>query len=76
MERVAPEGPANRFGDEPLMIAQAGIPVFVAGSRYQAGLLAERTLVAGSSHVHLLDDGFQHRELARKVDIVLSIAAT
>jgi tetraacyldisaccharide 4'-kinase len=70
VERVEPGGPANRFGDEPLMIAQAGIPVFVASSRYQAGLLAERTLVAGSSHVHLLDDGFQHRELARKVDVV------
>lgn len=70
VERVAPDGSADQFGDEPLLIAQSsGIPVFVGPSRTPAGLLAE-TAVAGPL-LHLLDDGFQHRELARDVDIVV-----
>ena len=41
-ERVDPSGDAERFGDEPLLIARrTGVPVFVGASRYQAGLLAE-----------------------------------
>ena len=41
--KVDPRGSAERFGDEPLVIArEAGIPVYVATQRYQAGLLAER----------------------------------
>ncbi|MGB6132257.1 MAG: tetraacyldisaccharide 4'-kinase [Acidobacteriaceae bacterium] len=68
--RVDPDGSADDFGDEPLLIARAtGIPVFVGGSRYAAGELAERS--ASASRVHLLDDGFQHRQLARAVDIVV-----
>jgi len=68
VERVAVGGSAEEFGDEPLQIAQAaGVPVFVGASRYRAGLLAE----AEGPAVHLLDDGFQHRELARDVDIVV-----
>jgi tetraacyldisaccharide 4'-kinase len=43
--------------------------VFVGSSRYQAGMLAEAA-VAGPV-LHLLDDGFQHRKLARDVDIVV-----
>jgi len=40
--RVDPGGAAEEFGDEPLLIArQAGVPVFVAPQRYDAGLLAE-----------------------------------
>ena len=67
--RVDPDGTAAEFGDEPLEIARAtGVPVYVAAERYEAGLLAER---AGGSGVHLLDDGFQHRQLARDVDILL-----
>ncbi len=65
--KVAPNGSAEVFGDEPLLIARAGIPVFVGESRYEAGLLAERE----AARVHLLDDGFQHRQLARDVDIVV-----
>lgn len=60
------------FGDEPLLMAQQGLSVYVGADRYQAGLLAERN--AGSASrgmVHILDDGFQHRRLARTVDIVL-----
>jgi tetraacyldisaccharide 4'-kinase len=68
-DRVDPEGRAEAFGDEPLLIArEAGVPVFVGAKRLEAGALAEREFHA---QVHLLDDGFQHRQLYRDVDIVL-----
>jgi len=68
--RVDPSGSADEFGDEPLLIARAtGVPVIVEGSRYAAGKLAECD--AAAPRVHLLDDGFQHRRLARSVDIVV-----
>jgi tetraacyldisaccharide 4'-kinase len=75
--RVNPEGSAKEFGDEPLLIArEAGVPVFVAPQRYEAGRLAEADAqqLAGENRepaIHLLDDGFQHRQLARDVDILL-----
>lgn len=77
--RVAAAGTAEEFGDEPLLIARAtGVPVYVAKERYDAGLLAQGDAAAikflGEKPmpvVHLLDDGFQHRQLARAVDIVL-----
>jgi tetraacyldisaccharide 4'-kinase len=72
VERVDPAGSAERFGDEPLLIAQAAaVPVYVGASRYQAGLLAESEIGEEGLHVHLLDDGLQHRQLARTVDIVV-----
>src|SRR5581483_8692821 len=57
-------------GDEPLMLARAlsGVPVLVSPDRYAAGLLAERRFDVS---IHLLDDGFQHFQLARTVDLVL-----
>jgi tetraacyldisaccharide 4'-kinase len=75
-ERVDAEGNSDRFGDEPLLIARAaGVPVYVGGSRYEAGLLAEAETSAPGRpvhrSVHLLDDGFQHRQLARDVDVVV-----
>ncbi len=71
--RVRPDGTAAEFGDEPLLIArEAGVPVYVAGQRYEAGLLAESERSGSLSvGVHLLDDGFQHRQLHRDVDILL-----
>jgi tetraacyldisaccharide 4'-kinase len=115
--RVDPNGAAEEYGDEPLVIARkAGIPVYVAAQRYQAGLLAEQEsasappvphevsghdfrgtgkspedmrLVSGHDFsraedmqksfgalaparaLHFLDDGFQHRQLHRDVDILL-----
>ena len=109
--RIDPNGTADDFGDEPLLIArETGVPVYVAAQRYDAGLLAEaedeqpadrRYFVSGHdlnravnaakstvalapegrsskasvptnvSVVHLLDDGFQHRQLARDIDILL-----
>jgi tetraacyldisaccharide 4'-kinase len=72
IERVDSAGDAKRFGDEPLLIARAaGVPVYVGASRYEAGLLAEAQLKGEGRRVHLLDDGFQHRQLARDVDIVV-----
>jgi tetraacyldisaccharide 4'-kinase len=66
---VDPNGAAADFGDEPLLIARRlGVPVIVGESRYQAGRLAEQKF---QPQLHLLDDGFQHRYLARDFDIVL-----
>jgi tetraacyldisaccharide 4'-kinase len=70
VERVDPAGSADQFGDEPLLIARStGVPVYVGANRYQAGLLAESEI--GGPCFHLLDDGFQHRQLARDLDIVV-----
>ena len=93
VERVTPDIPdaAERFGDEPVVIAQsAWVPVWVGSDRFAAGHAAEENAYSGRQadayaslrkdgpeaepHVrfaHLLDDGFQHRRLARTVDIVL-----
>jgi tetraacyldisaccharide 4'-kinase len=69
--RVQDDGSAAEFGDEPLLIARAaGVPVYVAAQRYEAGRLAEADQ-SNEPAVHLLDDGFQHRQLARDVDILL-----
>ena len=74
MEVVEPEleYAARRFGDEPVLIAkQARVPVWVGGDRYVSGRRAEASGHGDGRGVHLLDDGFQHRQLARDVDIVL-----
>jgi tetraacyldisaccharide 4'-kinase len=64
-------GTAEDFSDEPLEIArEAQVPVYVGAERYEAGLLAEHSVLSGFG-LHLLDDGFQHRQLARDVDILL-----
>jgi len=57
-------------GDEPLMLARdvPGAAVVVCDVRAVAATLASRVLGAT---VHLLDDGFQHRALARDADIVI-----
>jgi tetraacyldisaccharide 4'-kinase len=58
-------------GDEPLMIARV-VPraiVCVAEDRHLAGVVAERRLGAT---VHILDDGFQHVQLARDLDILVT----
>ena len=66
---VEKDGTAADLGDEPLLIARRlGVPVIVGESRYDAGRTAERKF---HSHLHILDDGFQHRSLARDFDIVL-----
>lgn len=89
---------AERYGDEPVVIARAtGVPVWVSGNRFAAGRAAESGIgghggATNTNHnhgnasaanpsdaravrgVHLLDDGFQHRKLARKFDVALVTA--
>jgi tetraacyldisaccharide 4'-kinase len=66
---VDPAGLPQEFGDEPLLIARKlQAPVIVGEDRYQAGCFAESRF---GPQLHLLDDGFQHRALARDFDIVL-----
>jgi tetraacyldisaccharide 4'-kinase len=66
---VDPEGLPQDFGDEPLLIARKlQVPVVVGEDRYSAGQFAEHKF---GTQLHLLDDGFQHRRLARDFDIVL-----
>jgi tetraacyldisaccharide 4'-kinase len=76
---VDPSGSPREFGDEPLLLAkhfaskrstdEALAPrVIVGPDRYKAGVFAEKQF---GPRLHLLDDGFQHRRLARDFDIVL-----
>ena len=66
---VDPGGLPEQFGDEPLLIARKlQVPVIVGEDRYAAGRFAEARF---GTQIHLLDDGFQHRALARDFDIVL-----
>ncbi len=59
----------EQSGDEPQLLARAlpGVAVVVGSDRYLAGTLAERRF---GCTVHLLDDGFQHVQLARTVDLL------
>lgn len=61
---------AARYGDEPvLMKKHAPNAVVIAGAnRYENGLRQR-------ADVYLLDDGFQHLELARDLDIVIDAPA-
>ena len=66
---VDPGGLPRAFGDEPLLIARKlQAPVIIGEDRYEAGRFAESRF---GPRLHLLDDGFQHRGLARDFDIVL-----
>jgi tetraacyldisaccharide 4'-kinase len=60
----------ERSGDEPQMLARTlpGVPVLVGADRYLAGLFAGRHFAAT---VSILDDGFQHVQLERDVDLLL-----
>ena len=62
--------PTSHSGDEPQMLARAlpGVPVLVSPDRFLAGCLAERTF---GCTVHLLDDGFQHVQLARDINLLV-----
>jgi tetraacyldisaccharide 4'-kinase len=61
----------HRSGDEPYMLALM-VPdaaVLVSPSRYVAGRVAESRL---GCTVHILDDGFQHFELMRDIDLLVA----
>ncbi len=57
-------------GEEAYWLAQSlpGIPVYTGPSRYEVGMAAWRDY---RPDLFLLDDGFQHFQLARDLDIVL-----
>jgi tetraacyldisaccharide 4'-kinase len=61
---------AARFGDEPALLAARfpQVPVVVGRDRHAAGLLAVQS--AGATVV-VADDAFQHRRLARDLDVVV-----
>lgn len=67
VDAVRPD--SRRDGDEPALLARScpDVPVIVAPDRARGAALA----VARGADVLLLDDGFQHRRLARDVDLVL-----
>ena len=64
---------ADAVGDEPLLLARAGIPVAVGRDR----VAAARALLAAhpGCDVIVADDGLQHYRLARDVEIVVVDAA-
>lgn len=57
-------------GDEAYLLARElpGVPVYTGSSRYEAGLAAWRR---HEPDLFLLDDGFQHYQLHRDLDLVL-----
>jgi len=61
---------AGDAGDEPVLMARKlpGIPVLTGPQRYLTGQTAIQNFTADCL---ILDDGFQHRELLRDLDIVL-----
>ena len=64
----------EKVGDEPLLMAQTGgVPVVIARARAEGAQCIEREKLGD---VIVLDDGFQHRKLARQVDIVSVFVGT
>jgi len=65
---VLPDSSWQETGDEPLMLRRRNpeTRVFVGPSRYEAALSTSY-----KPDVYLIDDGFQHRQLHRDLDIVL-----
>jgi tetraacyldisaccharide 4'-kinase len=73
---VDAKGKTSQFGDEPLLLArELEVPVIVGADRVAAGQYAEELFAeatpAHGEWIHILDDGFQHRRVARNFDIVL-----
>lgn len=69
---ISSESPPDveRAGDEPVMLARSapGSVVCVSPDRFLGGRLAEQL----GCTVHVLDDGFQHLELARDLDVLVT----
>jgi tetraacyldisaccharide 4'-kinase len=73
--RVAADTPTGlprweAVGDEAVLLARRlpGVPVVVGADRFQSG---QEALRRSRLDVLLLDDGFQHRQLHRDLDVVL-----
>lgn len=64
--------PANVSGDEPRLMAEnlPRVPIAVGGNRYRSGIVCLQDPSANPD-LFILDDGFQHVQLYRDIDIVL-----
>lgn len=64
------QAPWEAVGDEAVLLAHRlpGVPVIVGGNRFRAGREALRRFPLD---VLVLDDGFQHRQLHRDLDLVM-----
>lgn len=67
---VVAEGSSEIFGDEPLMLAQnlRDVPIVLGRERVKA---AKFLLARHQVDLILMDDGFQHRHMARDMDILV-----
>jgi tetraacyldisaccharide 4'-kinase len=67
---TGPRVSVEESGDEPQMLARdlKGAPVIVSANRFRAGMAAIDRFDAS---VLILDDGFQHLQLARTVDLLV-----
>ena len=61
---------AQESGDEPYLLAKQlqGVPIVISKKRFLAGLFTHRKF---GTEFFILDDGFQHLELKRDLDLVL-----
>ncbi len=71
--RVMPGDTPSNVGDEPVLMARHGYPVYIARRRVAAVKQIERDAAAD---VIILDDGLQHRRLCRDLDVVSVFAGT
>jgi tetraacyldisaccharide 4'-kinase len=69
-DREAVRADARAAGDEPLLLAERlpGVPVVVGENRFEAGRVAVERCGATAL---VLDDGFQHRTLAKDLEILV-----
>ena len=69
-DREAVRAAARVAGDEPLLLAERlpGVPVVVGENRYEAGRVA---IEQHGATALVLDDGFQHRTLAKDLEILV-----
>ena len=70
IKEVLLDSKAAEVGDEPLLLKHhhPQAPIFVGRSRFQAG---QKALEKYQPDFFLLDDGFQHHQLQRRLNIVL-----
>ncbi len=68
--RVPIDGEASVYGDEPAMMAKrfGSVPVYVGGDRVA---VMKELLAKESVQIIFADDAFQHRRLARALDVVV-----
>ena len=67
--RLPDHADPTQYGDEPALLQkELEVPVFVGNRRLLAGRLAESE---NQRRLHVLDDGFQHRQLHRDFNIVV-----